>query len=418
MKKRVKQGLSAVLAGAFLMGMTACGSRMENSVDLMENIRANAVSGRITPTQEETVKMTDFAVRFAQHGAKAGENALLSPLSAQAALAMTLNGAAGETQKQMEEMFGMNTEELNQALSGYLKNLPQGDGYKLIPANAIWYRNDWFRPDEAFLQTNADLYGAELYAAPFDEATRGDVNRWVKERTEGMIPEIIREFSPNTVMCLVNALTFDAKWQEEYEESQFFETDFVQEDGTKKQTDFMRSEEADYLEDAGATGFLKDYKGGRYAFAALLPNEGTTAAEYLAGLTGEHLQEMLADPAHEPVRVSIPKFKAQSEYVLNELLQQLGMTDAFDEQKADFSGMGTVENGNVYISKVLQKTFIEVDEKGTRAAAATAVINESGCAAPQEEPKEVYLTRPFIYMIIDRETGVPVFIGTMYDPQG
>lgn len=418
MKKRVRQGLSAVLTGAFLMGMTACGGRMNNSVDLMENIRANAVSERVTPTQEETVKITDFAVRLAQQTAQAGKNTLVSPLSAQAALAMTLNGAAGETQKQMEEMFGMNTEELNQVLSGYLKNLPQGAGYKLIPANAIWYRNEGFQPNEVFLQTNADCYGAELYAAPFDEATRGDVNRWVKERTEGMISEIIREFSPDTVMCLINALTFEAKWQNKYKEDQSYEAEFVQEDGTKKQTQFMRSEEADYLQDTGATGFLKDYKGGRYAFAALLPNEGTTAAEYLAGLTGERLHEMLANPAHEPVRVCIPKFKTQSEYLLNTPLQQLGMTDAFDERKADFSGMGTVESGNLYISKVVQKTFIEVSEKGTRAAAATAVQIEAGCAAPQEDPKEVYLTRPFIYMIIDRETGVPVFIGTMYDPQG
>lgn len=415
MKKTIQRGIALFSVGAMLMGMTACGG-MQNSVDLTQGVKAQAVGQRIEPTEEEAHRMTDFAVRLLQQSESAHENSLVSPLSVEAALAMTLNGASGETRTQMEEMLGMKTDALNEALCGYLSNLPQEKECRLSFANGIWFRDEGFEPNEAFLQKNADTYKAELCAAPMNADTCRDINHWVKEKTEGMIPEIVKEFNPDTVMCLVNALVFDAKWQTDYESDQLFERMFVLEDASEKRTDFMKSTEHTYLEDEKAEGFIKNYKGGRYGFAALLPKEGVTLQEYLNELTGEHLYEMLKAEQDVKVNVLIPEFKADYAKTLNETLQNLGMKDAFDVGKADFSNMGQAEAGNIFVSEVLHKTYIEVNEQGTRAAAATAVVNECGAIEP-EESKQVFLTRPFLYMIVDREAGIPIFIGTMYDPE-
>ena len=216
-------------------------------------------------------------------------------------------------------------------------------------------------------------------------------------------------------MVLVNALALEAEWAEIYTDSQVWENQiFTTGDGVEQPVTLMYSSEFRYLRDEGAQGFLKFYKGGRWAFAALLPDEGVRLEDYLASLTGERLRQVLADAEETEVHAAIPKFKGECTVELNESLKAMGMTDAFEAGLADLSGLGVSELGPLFISQVLHKTYIEVDERGTKAGAATAVTAVSGSAMPGTVP-EVYLDRPFLYMLVDTGTNLPAFIGAVTD---
>lgn len=406
--------ISLLLVCAMAVNLTGCTMKVQ-AKDLMEGITPNNVDA-LDDLSSQNADVTDFAIRLFKASNENGKNTLISPLSVLCALAMTANGAEEETLAQMEEVLGMTTDELNLYLYSYMKNLPQGDKYKLSLANSIWFTEDErFTVNQDFLQTNADYYGADIYKAPFDKQTLKDINNWVKQNTDGMIPEILDQIPPEAIMYLVNALAFEAEWSEIYEKHQVKDGEFTKEDGTKQDVKFMYGSEGTYFEDEKATGFMKRYKGGKYAFVAMLPNEGVSVSEYIASLDGESLNALLANPQYATVRTSIPKFETEYKVEMSDILQSMGMTEAFDMYNADFEGLGTSTDGNIYISRVLHKTFISVGEKGTKAGAATIVeINDCAAAEPTE-PKEVYLDRPFVYMLVDCENNIPFFIGTMMD---
>jgi len=406
--------ISLLLVCAMAVNLTGCTMKVQ-AKDLMEGITPNNVDA-LDDLSSQNADVTDFAIRLFKASNENGKNTLISPLSVLCALAMTANGAEEETLAQMEEVLGMTTDELNLYLYSYMKNLPQGDKYKLSLANSIWFTEDErFTVNQDFLQTNADYYGADIYKAPFDKQTLKDINNWVKQNTDEMIPEILDQIPSEAIMYLVNALAFEAEWSEIYEKHQVKDGEFTKEDGTKQDVKFMYGSEGTYFEDEKATGFMKRYVGGKYAFVALLPNEGVTVSEYIASLDGESLNALLANPQYATVHTSIPKFETEYKVEMSDILQSMGMTEAFDMYNADFEGLGTSTGGNIYISRVLHKTFISVGEKGTKAGAATIVEMKDGAAAEPTEPKEVYLDRPFVYMLVDCENNIPFFIGTMMD---
>jgi len=414
----LKRIIALMLVLAFSLGLTACSQVSAN--DLMKDVPAKAVD--VLPDMDAgATTAADFGVRLFQTSMEEGKNTLISPLSVLYALAMTANGAEGETLAQMEQVLGMDVDNLNSYMLAYLDLLPETKDYKMSLANSIWFKDDPdFIVEQRFLQTNADYYGAGAYKAAFDEGTRNDINNWVKEHTDGMIPEIIDEIPDEAIMYLVNALAFDAKWADEYEEHQIREGRFTMEDGTSQDVDMMHSEEYTYLEDNLATGFIKYYKDRKYAFVAMLPNEGVSVSQYVDSLTGEHLRELMNNPQDLTVFASIPKFGTEYDIEMSEVLQEMGMTDAFDYRVADFSKLGTynVDGMNICINRVLHKTFISVSEQGTRAGAATAVEMVAEGAMEIVEFKEVVLDRPFVYMLIDCETNLPFFIGTMMNVNG
>jgi serpin B len=168
-----------------------------------------------------------------------------------------------------------------------------------------------------------------------------------------------------------------------------------------------------YYEDEYATGFMKYYVDCKYGFVALIPNEGVSVADYVKTLNGESLNNMLNNPVHTTVYTSIPKFETEYDVKMGGKLAKMGMPDAFDEYNADFSKLGTSEGRNIYIGSVTHKTFISVGEKGTKAGAATVVEMSDTQAEPPTDIKEVNLDRPFVYMIVDCENNIPLFIGTM-----
>ena len=411
----MRRWIAFALAFAVALSLAACGQ--EEAVDLMRDVPVRAVD--VQPDMAAgAAAAADFGVRLFRAGVEEGENTLISPLSVLYALAMTANGADGDTLAQMEAVLGMDCENLNSFMQAYMDLLPEAKDYKLNLANSVWFKGDPnFSVEQNFLQTNADYYGAGIYKAAFDAGTRNDINNWVKEHTDGMIPQIIDEIPETAVMYLVNALAFEARWEEIYDEFQVREGRFTTEDGTRQNVDMMHSEESAWLEDDKATGFIKYYRDRRYAFVALLPNEGVSVTEYVESLTGERLLELLSSPEYTTVFASIPRFETEYDTEISEVLQEMGMTDAFDRQTANFSRLGvyTGDGVNVYINRVLHKTCISVAEQGTRAGAATAVEMNADGAIIMEEIREVVLDRPFVYMLIDCETNLPFFIGTMMD---
>lgn len=397
--------------------LSSCGT--PQSEDMMKDIMPkDKSSDDVVLTDVSDAAVTDFAVRLFKASLEDEKNTLISPLSVLVALSMTANGADNETLSQMESVLGMPIDQLNSWISSYMANLPETEKYKLSLANSIWFTDDErFTVNQDFLQLNADYYGADIYRAAFDDATCKEINKWVEDETDGMIKDILDEIPDSAVMYLINALAFDAEWQEIYYDYQVREGSFTTETGEKREIDMMYSEENMYLEDEQAVGFIKYYKDRKYAFAALLPNEGVSVSEYIASLDGEHLNDLLQNAKAAIVNASIPKFETEYDVEMSDVLSGMGMPDAFSGVTADFSKLGHSDAGNLFISRVLHKTFISVDERGTKAGAATVVEVEDECAIIVEDPKQVYLDRPFVYMLIDCETNLPFFIGTMMDVQ-
>ncbi|MBQ9992231.1 MAG: serpin family protein [Firmicutes bacterium] len=387
------------------------------TIDLMQNISAET----ITPLDNEVLHAPEAIYKFTfdifQNSFRDGENTMLSPISIISALAMTANGAKNDTLKQMEEVFGISIDELNFFLHNYIKNLPQESTNKLNIANSIWIKNDnKLVVKEDFLQKNAAYYDAGIFNADFDAQTLQDINQWIEDNTDGMIKDMLDAIPQEAIMYLINALSFKAEWQNTYFEHQVRDGVFTNSDGKKEDAKLMFSSEKSYLELENAQGFIKFYKDNEYALAAILPDEGIALKDYIKQLDPAALLDTIKNSHSVKVNAAIPKFESEYSVELNEILQNLGMTDAFDGEKADFTTLGLYGNGenNIYISRVLHKTFIALDEKGTEAGAATIVeMAKATSLRPPEEIKTVYLDRPFIYMIIDCENMLPLFIGAI-----
>ena len=373
--------------------------------------------GEPAPWRNEQV--TDFAIRLLQKSMEEEKNTLISPLSVLAALSMTANGAEGETLTQMETVLGQSKDALN---NWYKEDMGKGSDY-LHLSNALFIKDDpELTVSESFIRTIERYYMGEDYASDvvrtlFNEYTVDGINQYVEDSTNGMIKNILDKIPDNAVMYLINALAFEARWADPYDEYSVQENVFTTEDGREQPVELMYSEEYDtYLEDGLFTGFLKHYEGGRYTFVALLPTEGVTVAEVAESLSGDVLNDMITSRWGGTVLTGLPKFQTEFDTEMSDVLKTMGMTDAFDPYKADFSALATYSGGNIFLNRVIHKTFISVGEQGTRAGAAT-VIEAAAEAAPPEESKEVILHRPFLYMIWDTETNMPIFMGTFMDAQ-
>jgi len=388
------------------------------ATDLMEGVLPNSIAGK-SADDAFSVSVADFSMELFKKSIADKENSLISPLSVMLALAMTANGADGETLAQMEQILGggIPLDVLNEYLYSYIDGLPSAEKQKLSIANSIWFRDDKdsLCVQAEFLQRNADYYSAAAYSSAFDSQTVRDINNWVKANTDKLIDKILGEINERDMLFLINAVIFDAEWQSVYNKEDVRRGDFTDINGAVRNVNFMHSVEYQYIDDGMATGFIKPYKNGGYSFVALLPNEDVTIQEYVEALTGAGFLDTLNNRQGDAlVYASMPKFKYEYSIKMSDTLMALGIIDAFDEDIADFGRMGTttVGNGNLYISEVLHKTYISVDELGTKAGAVTMVAVTGGGAGPID-PKIVNLDRPFVYAIIDNATNLTIFIGTL-----
>ena len=412
MRKIMASALCICCVAVMLSGCTG-GSESKN---LMTGIKAQKVQTESDTRLEKAGCAADFALDVLNSVSSQAENVLISPYSLLSALGMTANGAEGQTLEQMQSVLKMDVQTLNSYIHDYTAMLESGKDYKFTAANSIWINDSAkLNVNSDFLQANDDWYGAGVFNTPFNNGALEDINSWISDATDGMIPKALNDMSPDSVMYLINAVCFDGKWEEKYEIQQVRNNTFTNYDGSATTAEFMYSEENMYLSDGGAKGVMKRYKGGKYAVAALLPEEGAQLEDYIASLTGEKLVNILSCAEDVPVDTAIPKFESDYSAEMSDVFRQLGMTDAFDAASADLTGIGESEKGNLFINRILHRTHISVDPDGTKAAGATVIEIDAGCAEPPEERQTVYLNRPFLYMIVDCETNTPIFMGTVIE---
>ncbi|MBQ1377065.1 MAG: serpin family protein [Lachnospiraceae bacterium] len=334
------------------------------------------------------------------------ENVLISPLSLTLALAMVLNGAEGETQEEMLKVIsgGLSEDEFNTFLSEYVKGLPSDEKAKFHFADSLWMNED-LKVKKRFIKNCEDFYNAEVKKVFFDENAVREINAWVSEHTDGMIDQVIESAAPEAIMYLINALAFDAEWERLYTVDDVREGEFTDIYGEKAPVTYLNSEENYYIENEKCTGFVKLYKGNRFAFLALLPAETADLEAFIRSLTGETLLLLLASAKNTPCICSLPKFKEDWSAIMNDVFRAIGLEKTFSDQ-AELSG---IVKKMTSLGDVIHKTHIEVDERGTKAGAVTAIMLKA-LGLPVEKP-EVRLDRPFVYAIVDKDTGVPMFIG-------
>ena len=361
-------------------------------------------------------------------------NLFFSPYSISVALSMAYAGASGETQRQMAEAlrFILPQHRLHPAFNALDISLapqvpPEDDvGFRLNIANSVWgQENHGFL--SAFLDTLAENYGDEIRGVDFKQDPEGArivINNWVSEATEEHIKNLIPRDAIDryTRLVLANAIYFKASWRHAFHEAATADRPFYLLNDTEREVPMMRQQaNLRYARGDGYQSVELPYKGGDFAMTILLPDSGRFR-EFESSLDDELFLGLADGLELRLVRLTMPRFEMESTLNLSDKLKAMGMPDAFDDQAANFSGMdGQVCRSRrdicLLISDVLHKAFVSVDEAGTEAAAATAVIvGVTKAVEIEPEPVEVTVDRPFVFLIRDRTTGTLLFVGRMVEP--
>lgn len=410
----VKKILTIVLVLALLTGCTGGDS-------IAKPIKSKNLGEVELRPAERTVETeeayADFALDLLRASRREGENALMSPLSVTLALGMTAMGGSGNTAAEFEQVFGMDRETLAGYCMALMKDYNRlGGSSETNLVNSLWCDPD-LTLEDAFVNTCEKKFDAKLFHADLQSRdTVKAVNDWVSEATRGMIPKVVEEFDDQAVLALINAVYFKNQFLHPFKTPtlEWF-IDFQNADGTISQPQGMSNGERDemYLSHENGQGVVMPYDDGKLGLLLMLPDEDMSLSDYLSGWDGRTISGLLKNQVEREVILNVPKFKAEWSGELSDELMALGLADAFDSGKADFTAMGSSENGPLYIGSVIHKTAFEVNEKGTEASAVTAVVMDAG-AAPEPEPVLILrFDRPFVYGIVDLETGAPLFLGTM-----
>jgi serpin B len=384
---------------------------------------------QVDPDELDAVAAGNRAFALALYQAlkdEGSDNLFYSPYSISVALAMTYAGARGETEAEMAEAlrFTLEQDRLHPAFNALDQRLASrgegaegkdDEGFRLHVVNALWGQKG-FSFESAFLDTLAQNYGAGLRLVDFikaAEAARQTINAWVSQQTEGRIEDLIPAgaIDSATRLVLTNAIYFNAAWLAPFEASRTADGPFTRLDGSEVVVPMMGQQESlGYVAGDGFQAVDLLYSGGELSMTILVPDEGNFEA-FEGSLDVDRLDAILAALRRQQVVLTMPRFEFESQFSLPQALRQLGMEQAFTGQ-ADFSGM--TGEPELFISDVLHKAFVSVDEKGTEAAAATAVIMK--LTAMPAEPVRVSVDRPFILFIRDIETGTILFMGRVLDP--
>lgn len=405
---------------------------MADYVSTVSSDKQRVTSPAVTRTElaQLAAGNSAFAFDLYQVLREKGGNLFYSPYSISLALAMTYAGARGETEQQMASTlhFTLSQSRLHPTFNALDLELAQrgkrpwsrdGDAFRLNIANALWGQVGYqFLPQ--FLDTLAENYGAGLNLLDFmgaPEASRVTINEWVSEQTEEKIVDLIPPgvIDMMTRLVLTNAIYFYATWASPFDERMTSDGPFYLPDGNQAAVPMMRQTESfAYAEGAGLQAVELPYDGYGLAMLILLPETRSPAA-FEQTLDAARLEAILRDLSPQRVALTMPRFRFEADFMLKPALAALGMPDAFSTN-ADFSGM---DGGLLLqIDDVIHKAFVAVDEAGTEAAAATAVVMAIKGIPIFEEPVEMVIDHPFIFLIRDRASGSVLFIGRVVDPSG
>ena len=358
-----------------------------------------------------------FSEILKQNNSQNSQNIFISPTSVAIALAMTYNGAKGETQQAMAktlELQGISLQEINSANAALIAAVQNADDkVQLNIANSLWAKQDInFNPD--FLQTNQDFYNATVTNLDFsDSGAVNAINDWVKQSTNGKIDRIVQQINSDDMMFLINAIYFKGKWTKEFDPEQTTIGPFYLAAGEEKQHPLMsQSGKYSYYENKKFQAVSLPYgNDGRLSLYVFLPSDNSSLTAFYQDLNADNWEKWIAQFRNRQGSIRLPRFKINYDLTLNDALKALGMGAAF-EPKADFSGIGD----NLALSEVKHKTFVEVNEEGTEAAAATSV-GITLTSAPSEQPFQMNVDRPFFCAIRDNQTGTVLFMGSIVNPQ-
>ena len=417
MKKRV-----IVLGMMLMFVLTNFGGGLSVHPAAAADVAPEAATAGKTEIESVVAGNNAFAFDlYAKLAARKG-NLFFSPYSISTALAMTYAGASGETARQMAAAlhFNLSPNHLHAAQAALIKMLnAPGQSYQLAVANALWGQSGLpFQPE--FLELTRQYYGAGLQEVDYatqTERARVIINQWVEEQTHHKITELIKRgmLDALTRLVLTNAIYFKGKWETQFKTENTQQAPFYMSDREKANIPLMYQEGKFRYGENGQMQILElPYSGADLSMLILLPKPSLSLKKLEAGLTPENLRRWLSRLSSQKADVFLPRFKLTQEFTLNNILQELGMKDAFDEQLADFSGMTSADS--LYITGVVHKAFVETNEEGTEAAAATAVIMGGKSIQIDAEPFLFRADHPFVFLIRDRRSGSVLFMGRVADP--
>ncbi len=423
MKKQLFKPRGIVLAA--MIGLAALGSiaglsmtkQMPASADVTNT---SSVKQASTMNEKLVAANTKFGFKLFSEILKkeSNQNIFVSPTSVAIALSMTYNGANGSTQQaiaQTLELQGMSLDEVNQAQLALSQILINPDPkVQLNIANSLWARQGInFKPD--FLQRNKDFYQAQITNLNFNSPNAtSTINNWVNQNTKGKIPTIIDRISPDAVLYLINAIYFKGSWTDEFPKNATRERPFTLLNGTRKQHPLMSQfGRFRYYENDSFQAISLPYGSGRMSMYVFLPKPNVTLQSFYSTLTPENSEQWIKQFRTRQGSISLPRFKLEYDITLNQTLQALGMGIVFQD-RANFTGMTSTP---VNIDEVKHKTFVEVNEEGTEAAAVTSVGIRATSAMPVDEPFNMVVDRPFFVAIRDNQTGTLLFMGSIVEPK-
>jgi serpin B len=344
-----------------------------------------------------------------------GENIMISPLSIGQALSMAINGADGNTFAEMLSVLGydeLNLDDLNKTNSSLVSSLKTHDAKVIFDnSNSVWYRND-FAPKTTFLDNNKNFYNAEVnsYDPAQPDNAKNAINKWVDNKTNGKIDKIIDNVSPLDVMFLINAVYFKAKWKTEFKKSDTELKPFTPEVGNTVSVPTMIGKvKLNYYNSEKYSVIKLPYGSGKFNMLIYLPEEGFTTADIAREISSTDF-ELLRKTELSEYDIWLPKFEYAYSRELNSDLISLGMKDAFDASNANFKNIADLE---LFISKVMHKTYIKTDEEGSEAAAVTSVTIGLTSIGPGQIIK---IDKSFLYAIVEEDTESILFIGRVNNP--
>ena len=427
-RQRLSQLGAVVAAGIVLAGIL--GGLMAQKIDALDplpNSQKPQESSLMaqSPNRPVDSKLVDANTKF---GFKlfseilkqdSNKNVFVSPTSVAIALSMTYNGASGETQQAMAkalELQGLSLQNINQGNEALKSSLENADpAVQLSIANSLWAKQGIsFKPD--FMQTNQQFYGAKVTELDFAKPDAANViNSWVKENTRGKIDQIVNQLKPSDVLFLINAIYFKGNWTKQFDKSQTTERPFYLSDGTQKPHPMMsQAGKYRYYENETFQAVSLPYGKGRMSLYVFLPKKDSSLDAFQQQLSLENWQQWINQFGMRQGSIQLPRFKFDYNIQLNSALKALGMETAFDASRANFSNMSSA---SLAINEVKHKTFVEVNEEGTEAAAATSVGVMLTSARMPEDPFQMIVDRPFFCAIRDNQTGTVLFMGSIKEPK-
>lgn len=406
--KRLTAGLlSAILLASLLTGCSEKKISSENALFKSQNVLA-ATDDHQATEEELRLAYSEFVFGIMRNCAQNadGENVLVSPDSILFAMEMAAAGADGNTLDQMIGTMvpGVSNEE---GLAFGINHMNEIQNDSVIVANSMWLNSDkdFYEDYVEYVEKNFD---AEVSSIRFDDKAAEQINDWVDDNTDGKIHKIIDGVTEADVLILINAITFDASWKKPCGNAYLEDSTFTNGKGDKEDSEYLMSAEKNFVTDDKCIGVIKDYSDDKYAFLMILPNDGNIDInDFMAEMTAEEYWNLWNNKQEESSIIYFPKFKTDYEISLNSILSDMGMKDAFGPD-ADFGNMTTKD---AFISQVIHKTSISVDKYGTEAAAVTmgGATSSSGTIINDK----IYFNRPFAYAIVDKDTGLPLFLGTV-----